>query len=548
MLADRARRQRRRRRHRQVAAALFVALVAVVAWSVLRPGSTPRAKAVPPPPVPSTITTTTTEVVSDSPRGQVAAWVVAENARPGTTGWALTRPSTHHEIEGYAGSVSVNSGQPVVLYVSTTAPAYHVEAYRMGWYGGTGSRLVWTSATQPGAVQSPFTLTPGLNTVETSWGPSLTVQTDATWPPGDYLFKLVASTGLQSYVPLTIRDDSSHAAYMVNNSVTTWQAYNLYGGYDLYGGGAHNSAAERARVVSFDRPYALGTGSGDFLGEEFHLVELVESQGLDVTYTTNLDVDQHPDLVRNHRAFLSLGHDEYYSLAMRAALTSARDQGVNLMFLGANAIYRHVRFEASPLGPDRHEIDYKSAAEDPLNGRNNADVTPVAWRSPPNNLPESELIGDYYQCNPVSADMVISDPSLWVWAQTGVRAGTHLIKVVGSEYDKFDPNAPGPRNLTVLARSPLVCRGQADHADMTYYTTASGAGVFATGTNQWIPLFNPVCALPCSGTTLIQVTENVLAAFGHGPAAAVHPSFANVPEPAQTTTATTAGASGAPGD
>lgn len=50
-----------------------------------------------------------------------------------------------------------------------------------------------------------------------------------------------------------------------------------------------------------------------------------------------------PGLLARHRAFISLGQDEYYSLAMRHALVSARDHGVNLVFLGANAIYRHIR-------------------------------------------------------------------------------------------------------------------------------------------------------------------------------------------------------------
>jgi hypothetical protein len=358
--------------------------------------------------------------------------------------------------------------------------------------------------------------------VETAWKPSLTVTTDAAWPPGQYLFKLVASSGFQSYVPLTIRDDASRAAYLVDSDVTTWQAYNLYGGYDLYQG-----PSGRSRIVSFDRPYALGDGSGDFLGNEFHVVSLVESLGLDVAYSTDVDVHEHPDQVLDHRAFISLGHDEYYSLAMRNGLQAARDHGVNLMFLGANAIYRHIRFEPSALGPNRHEVDYKDAKEDPLNGKNGADTTPAAWRYPPNNNPESTIIGNYYQCNPVVADMVISDPSSWIFAGTGVTAGQHLSGVVGTEYDHYDPKAPGPRNVDVAARSPLVCQGRPDYADMTYYSAASGAGVFASGTLLWIPKLDPNCAMPCPGRVVTRVTENLLAAFGAGPAGKTHPSTGN---------------------
>lgn len=466
----------------------------------------------------------------------VAQWVIQENEKPGTRNWVLTSKSTHHEIEGYANAVSINEGGSVQLYISTTAPTYHVEAYRMGYYGGAQGRLVWTSAETPGKAQPGCPLAAGVNTVQCAWSPSIQVKTTATdWPQGDYLFKLVASTGLQSYIPLTIRDDASTAAYVIDNDVTTWQAYNLYGGYDLYQG--PHGYATRSRIVSFDRPYTLGTGGGDFNGNELHVVSLMEGLGLDVTYSTDVDLDEQPALLLNHKVFLSLGHDEYYSLAMRNALEAGLGKGVNLIFFGANAIYRHVRFQPSPLGPDRMEIDYKDATEDPLNGKDNADVTPVAWRDPPNNKPESVIIGDYYQCNPIVANMVISDPTSWIFQGTGVAVGTQLTNLVGTEYDRFDPSVPGPRNVTILARSPLVCQGRPDYSDMTYYTAPSGAGVFATGTLNWVPDMVPTCTQAnCPGPVDVRVTENILLAFGSGPAGVAHPSTANwqttpVPKP-----------------
>ncbi|MGH2718823.1 MAG: N,N-dimethylformamidase beta subunit family domain-containing protein [Actinomycetota bacterium] len=479
----------------------------------------------------STVTTTAgpeTGVGALGPGAPTAQWVIQENEKPGTRNWLLTDPATNHQIEGYANTVSIDEGGSVTLYISTTAPRYHVEAYRMGYYGGAQGRLVWTSAEVTGTAQPGCPLSAGTNEIACSWSPAMTVTTTATdWPQGDYLFKLVASTGFQSYIALTIRDDASTAAYVIDNDVTTWQAYNLYDGYDLYQG-PHGGYPDRSRIVSFDRPYTLGTGSGDFLGNELHAVSLMESLGLDVTYSTDVDLDEQPNLLLNHKAFLSLGHDEYYSLAMRNGLQAALGKGVNLIFFGANAIYRHVRFQPSPLGPDRQEIDYKDAQEDPLYGKDNADVTPVAWRDPPNNMPESVIIGDYYQCNPVLADMVISDPSSWIFAGTGVKVGTQFHNLVGTEYDRFDAGVPGPRNVTILARSPLVCDNEPDYSDMTYYTAPSGSGVFATGTLNWVPDMLPTCtAANCPGPFDIRVTENILAAFGSGPAGAAHPSVAN---------------------
>jgi hypothetical protein len=248
-----------------------------------------------------------------------------------------------------------------------------------------------------------------------------------------------------------------------------------------------------------------------------------------------VDLQEQPNPLLDHKAVLSPGHDEYYSMVMRQNLKQARDRGVNLAFLGANAIFRHIRFAPSPLGADRNEIDYKSAHEDPLDGKDNADVT-VDWRDPPTNDPESQIIGDFYQCNPVRADMIVVDPNNWLFAGSGAAADQRLPNVVGSEYDRYDPTVPGPANVEILTHSPLHCRGQRDFSDATYYSAASGAGVFAAGTIDWVGNMDTHC-LPdgCAGRVLGKVTENLLAAFGAGPAGLAHPS-----NPAQSTVPTKA--------
>src|SRR5262245_7340847 len=237
---------------------------------------------------------------TEAANGAATSWVARENARPGTTGWRITQIGTVHAIEGWADHVSAVSGDRVGLFVSTTAAQFRVEAYRMGWYGGLGARMVWRSPQLPGRRQPPPVRTPGTNLLVTHWRRSLTIPVGPAWPPGDYLLKLVASNG-QRYVPLTVRDDASHAALVVQNDVTTWQAYNLWGGYDLYQG-PDGSAATRSRVVSFDRPYDRpGQGAGDFLGNEYPLVQLVEAAGLNVTYWTDVDLHQHPARPLAHR-------------------------------------------------------------------------------------------------------------------------------------------------------------------------------------------------------------------------------------------------------
>ncbi len=503
---------RRRMAATVVAAATLAALMA--AGATLALGSHERQTDLAPSTVPYPATAPTARA------HPARSWVIVENRRPGTSGWRIAHPGPADAIEGWADHVSTAAGERVRLYVSTTARRFQVKAYRMGWYGGRGGRLVWQSEPLAGRRQPSPVRTPGTNMITTHWRPSLTIAIEPAWPPGVYLLKLVAATG-QRYVPLTIRDDTSHAALVVQNAVTTWQAYNLWGGRSLYVG-PDGSLATRSRVVSFDRPYAAEAGAGDFLGNELPLVRLVESLGLDVTFWTDVDLHRHPGRLLAHRALVSLGHDEYWSTRMRRGAEAARANGVNLAFLGANAVYRHIRLRSSPTGLDRQEINYKpwSVGDDPAWRTDRAEVT-TDWRRPPLNDPESRLLGAEYECNPTYAAGVVARPPAWLLAGTGVAAGSRLPGLVGDEYDRVQPSAPRPPGVEVLLHSPVHCRG-ASYADTTYYTARSGAGVFDAGTSSWVCQLSRACAktrrFPVTARMVRAVTVKLLRAFARGPA------------------------------
>ncbi len=500
-----------------------VVAVGVVAALVLgnTGATTPRA-------APSTSTTapaTTTSTTSAALPPPFSEAVKAENAKPGTTNWRLTNDGAAHDIEGYLDTTSAQRGDVVTLYASTVAPSFTVEAYRMGWYQGTGARLVWTSDPLPGKVQAAPTLISATNSYEARWEPSTTFLVAADWPDGSYLLKLIASTGQQRWVPLTVRDDSSAAPYVIVNAAASWQAYNRWGGCSLYN--CPGASGDRSKMVSFDRPYDIVTdGSGDFIGNELPLVMRSEELNLDATYMTSIDVHERPELLVHHKAVISLGHDEYWSKAMFDGAITARDAGVNLAFLGANAVYRQVRFEPSAVGVDRHMVNYRSTA-DPIR-RTDPSQTTVSFRDAPVNRPEAQLIGEQYQCNPVRADMIVSEAGSWIWADTGMTDGQHLEIGVGSEYDQYIHGQGGPDNVEIVAHSPVDCKGRAGYSDVTYYTALSGAGVFATGTNYWVSKLMPSDFPETAyNPTMVKATQNVLVAFGAGPAGLAHPSVPN---------------------
>jgi hypothetical protein len=453
--------------------------------------------------------------------------IAAENARPGTADWRIPA-GAGSQIVGYADATSAQRGDTVTLFVSTAA-AWEVSVFRMGWYGGDMGRLIWRSPQQKASVQPQATVDASTHMAEARWSPSLQVKVGDDWLPGDYLLLLRSTDGGAHDVPLTIRDDNSSAPLVIVNSVTTWQAYNTWGGCSLYVCPGFKGV-KRAPVVSFDRPYDHGynAGSADFLDHELSLVALAEQLGLDVTYVTDVDLDRNPGLVLHHKAVVSLGHDEYYSSSMRGGLVAARDSGVNLAFFGANAIYRRIRLEPSWDGrPRRHEVNYRTM-DDPA-AKGNPKAATIQWRLAPLNLPEAEVVGVQYACSPVAADMRIVNPSSWVFAGTGVTNGTILPNVVANEYDRAFPGQGTPANLEILAHSPLTCRGQSDFSDMAYYSAPSGAGVFASGSIHWICSIDGLCPTTNEAAAVVrQVTQNVLVTFAAGPAGTAHPSTANV--------------------
>jgi hypothetical protein len=465
-----------------------------------------------------------------------AAWVVQENLKTGTTDWRIP-PDAPVDIHGYADHVSAPQGTEVTLYVSTHATSFRVEAYRLGYYGGVGGRMVWESSSVPGVVQPPPIVQAVTNMVEARWHPSLSFTVTPDWAPGDYLLKLIGSSGEMSYVPFCVRDDDSHAALVIQNSVTTWQAYNALGGYSLYHG-PDGSFDSRSRVASFDRPYAFLDGSypvttrgaASLVGpKELPMIDLVEKLGLDVTYWTDLDLSKRPQLLPNHHALITLGHDEYWSASMRNAALLARSLGVNIAFLGGNADFRHIRMESSRLGEARHEVNYKIATEDPLYGIENRRVT-SNWRAPPVPRPESALNGAAWVCYPAHADMVVETAGQWVFQGTGLGNGSRISQVIGNEYDRVFPSFPTPWNIEILARSPASAR--CHPSDMTYYTSRSEAGVLDAGTTGWTGALGIDCVLlqSCANRNLaaIRVTENVLSVFAVGPAGLEHPSIPNL--------------------
>jgi N,N-dimethylformamidase beta subunit-like protein len=456
--------------------------------------------------------------------------IVAENGRTGSTGWRMTGPSSNDatgQIKGYASRASVRQGESITLNVSVNpAQTYTVNVFRMGWYGGAGGRLRYTSGTLDGVTQPECPPDPTTGMIACAWAPGVTLSVPADWTTGVYLALLTNADGYQNYVMFTVRDDRP-AAFLYQQAVITDQAYNnwpddgrtgksLYG-YNSYG--ANTIAGDtRAVKVSFDRPYT-GNGSGLFFQWDIYLIRWMERSGYDMTYSTNIETHANGASLRNHKAFLSSGHDEYWSWEMFDAAEAARDAGVGLAFFGADSVTVQVRMESSAGSvPNRVVVCYKNPEIDP----DTSSRSTGAFRWAPVNRPEQSLLGIQ---DPLvhpgwgrNVPYVVANSSHWIYAGTGLKDGDSIPGLVGYEVHRFMSGYPAPNStkFTLLSQSPYTSPdGIAGVANSSIYQAPSGAWVFASGTMSWSwGLDNFDVSL--ADARIQQVTANLFNAFLNG--------------------------------
>jgi hypothetical protein len=456
-------------------------------------------------------------------------WIARENALPGDPGWRLVQPARPAQLAAYASHASAAAGEEVRVHARADGARTLTWAlYRMGWYGGAEGRRVAEGgpvAVGPRPTPAPDPVT-GL--VACDWPATFAVTVSPDWTTGIFLFVLTRDDGPQTYVPLVVRDGTRRGAAVYQASVTTWQAYNGWGGKSLYRGGP-------AVEVSFDRPYDEGNGAGQYFLFEHDLVRWAERRGYDAVYATNLDLDADPALLEGQRLFLSVGHDEYWTRTMRERVEAALDHGVHAAFLGSNAVYWHVRLEPSRDGsarPRRTLVCWKfRSAEEPHAG---TPLETVRFRDAQLAWPENALLGVMYVgWFPIEGPFpwIVRNAGHWLYEGTGARDGDAIPGIVAYEVDRTVPNGRAPAGVEVIARSPVVlAEGQPEHHEAAVHVRPSGAILFAAGTNAWSwGLSRPGVA----DARVERVMENLLARAGVRPGGEVvaPPPWTDPPPP-----------------
>lgn len=432
-----------------------------------------------------------------------------ENAKPGTRDWLLTKTRTVPgkinnilnngrctAIEGYCSANSVRAGEKLRIMVSTNPVSdFKLEIFRTGYYNGDGARLMKRFDSLKGMTQPEPPV--GENYLcECQWEPSIEFEIPADWLSGVYLGKLTAEKeNIQSYVIFIVRDDRP-CNLLFQCSDLTWSAYNRWPAdfaiYTPHDG--RSSTATPSGSVSFDRPYALFThpvnrikdsgGSGEYRPWEFPLAFWLEQHGYDVSYISNVDTHADPAGLLRTKGFISVGHDEYWSLQMYDNVLKARDEGVSLAFLSANAVLCVV-----PMLPSG-------------NGTPNRTIRREGWffpersemRSPketdgfkPTIGPDGALLMGARTTPPVmgAGDWTCAMPEHWLFEGTGMKKGDSVKGLVGWEWHGAPMmDLPG---MQVVAEGETLMKGGKNpgHYTATIYDGPKGNIVFNAATIWW---------------------------------------------------------------
>lgn len=441
--------------------------------------------------------------------------VVVENLNAGTTSWRVSVLAPAESLALWASPYAALPGDTLTIFLRSVKAALTLEIYRLGWYGGTGGRLMARETVPLATGQYPCSA-PFPGPITCDWVPTLRIPLGQDWTGGLYLVRAQAPNGWSTSYPFVIRSKLPHAFLAVIPQMT-WQAYNNWGGSSFYtidpGTGAD------VPVVSFRRPFSGDASLAQMGGSaDLATIRWLEQSGLDIGYVSDVDLaDPSRPPVDPASRLIFIGHTEYWTQYEFTDVLQRRDAGHDLAFLGSNNAYWAVRFGADPISqePSQFVYCYKSSILVDW-GATSPALTTGRFRDAAIHRPENSLYGIMYATllpaggSPlyVAADDSTQGPEARSFlSQAGMVAGESLGLLGGAEGDGVVDNGFTPSNLQFLfTADQQLANGAHQQFHSAFFIAPSGAGVFATGTNRWTARLDGATALPA----VQQVTAAVL--------------------------------------
>jgi hypothetical protein len=477
---------------------------------------------------------------------KTAAGVASGIALSPTTALTAEEEPKSSFIEAYPDQLSYEPGDEVAFHVSTTAARYSVEIARVG----AKRELVWKKDDIGGAKHD----TPeNASTDGCGWPVSLKIRVPDEWKSGYYSVTVKGANGKQGEAFFVVRsaEPGKQARILLQLTTNTYNAYNNWGGPCLYESGPLPLQGAR---VSFQRPMARGfltkpegkhSNWAPYAGWhnwERAFVAWAEQAGYQLDYAVNADLEQRPELLKNYRLVLSVGHDEYWSAPMRDHLEAFIANGGNVAFFSGNVCYWQVRLEDDGDAMVGYKFGYE---KDPYFQEKRYKLVSTLWSNRLIGRPENELTGvsfnygGYHRFQSVprgAAGYTIHRPTHWIFEGTELQWGDVLgaqHKIVGYECDGCEfvlkdglpvpTHRDGtPQGFEILASAPArlwdsdlefaskSLFGDSEHKDRFTHGAATmgiytrGGTVFTTGCTEWSH------GLAGKDPLVQQITRNVL--------------------------------------
>ncbi|MEM7100095.1 MAG: N,N-dimethylformamidase beta subunit family domain-containing protein [Pseudomonadota bacterium] len=486
-------------------------------------------------------------------------------------------------IGAYCWPQSLVAGESTQLFCHAQTSRAHLEVVRVGVEQTT------VVSRQIQVFEQP--LDADLASVGCRWRESLEIQVGREWTAGFYLVRIgslvddaIAETCEAFFV---VRAQQPRSMLLVL-STSTWSAYNDWGGSSFYTGG-HTSALQRplpagflyktdparfrvAHVIDWSKSdarafaqlgYSQWCMAAGWANWEQLFVAWAEAAGYTLGFATSLDLHADPNLLDGYKTYLSVGHDEYWSYAMRDHVEQFVDAGGNAAFFSGNTAFWQARFE----NQNTQLVSYKMAIEeDPYYQSGQGEYVSSMWSDPLVGRSENQMTGvsfirGGYAHMPNSprgsGGYALAQNDHWVFDGVQLNPDEDLgmnSTVVGYECDGCPledrdglpfvvepllPEVPAPTGFEILATAParlwethqlavglrddyvgelnwVAQRMQGEdsvanraiydqgHAVMGYFRRGQGR-VFTTGCTDW--------AYGLADPNVVKVTHNVLDTF-----------------------------------
>ncbi|GAA2988390.1 hypothetical protein GCM10010519_22970 [Streptomyces lactacystinicus] len=355
-------------------------------------------------------------------------------------------------IEGYVGRESVTSGGDsgggLTVHVSTDAARFRLRFYRLG----ADLDLVAETGWYPGSLHLPPPHpdgVPGRASPAHGWGwPPLDLPVPTHWTPGMYLVEFVEEGGeglppldagsiegpAREFFVVRPRRAGSRSRILYKKSTFTRHAYNRSDrpgeerAVSLYDHPVYLAdAAPRGHKVSLHRP----GGVIDLAYWDAPFIGWLERNDYPVEFCTDLDLHEDPELLSSYDLLLSVGHDEYWSEAMRAHAERFVHDGGNIAFLSANTCWWRIH----PTDGNTafvSDTDHHVGDEYP-----HLPATDQWWPAPPHGAgrPENSLTGVSFRNGGMwpstewpgdrpREGYTVQHADHWLFAGTGLRDGS----------------------------------------------------------------------------------------------------------------------------